>query len=284
MNQSRIILLGFILLLLIILSIFLGRFPLNSLYDIFNPATLYHKLIFQIRLPRIITSVLFGSSLALAGLILQKAFQNPIADPGILGISQGASFGAALGILLFPDNGSLIRGISFLFSIFALLIIYFLTEMIQKKDKLTIILIGISISALFSAGVGMIKYLADHLDELPSIVYWLLGSLSNSNWNYVIHSALVILPCMMYVFLAQWRLNIFSIDKKVAFSFGVNKSIELTVGLFVSVLFVSTVISASGTVGWIGLIVPNLSRMMNKGLQKYLFLTTAMIGSIFLII
>jgi iron complex transport system permease protein len=250
------------LILLIIAALFIGRYPLPESIDLAFKNDLFIKLLTNVRLPRIIFSVLMGFGLSVSGLIMQTVFKNSLADPGLLGINQAAGFGAALGILLFSNSFYAIQFLAFLFGMTALLIAFLLAKNIKKDERLSLVLAGISVSALFSAGLGLIKYIADPLDELPSIVFWLLGSISNSNWNHLIKILPITVLCLIILFLYRWRINVYVLEKEVLFSLGIKKNAELYFILGTSVLLTTSIISYAGIVGWVGLIIPNVVRLI----------------------
>ena len=251
-----------LLIALILASIFIGRYPLpRPIFQAWQDQ-LFINLLTKIRIPRIISAVLVGISLSISGLIMQTIFKNPLADPGILGVSQASGFGAALGIILGGGITFWVQVSSFAFALIALLLVILISKRIKGLQKLSLVLAGIAVSAVFSAGLGVLKYLADPIDQLPSIVYWLLGSLANSTWDSITRTLLITVPLILFFWFYRWRLNIHAVDQKVAFSLGLKNNFEVYFVLICSVLLTSSIIAISGIVGWIGLIVPNFSRIM----------------------
>ena len=246
--------------------------------------SLMRQLMLQIRIPRVLTALLVGSGLAVAGLITQTIFRNPLADGSLLGISQAAGFGAALGILIFQGNQIYIQIIAFVFGMAALILSVWISEKVRSDKILPLILAGISISALFSAGLGLTKYMADPINQLPSIVYWLLGSLANSTWPVLVRTSIIIIPVLVILWLYRWRLNLYALDEEVGFSFGLKNKHELWAILLASVLLTSSIISISGLVGWVGLIVPNYARIISGSDMARSLPITFLLGAIFMII
>jgi iron complex transport system permease protein len=274
----------FFLFVLIFMTIFIGRYPfLESINQGFKN-DLFIKLLTNVRIPRIIFSVLMGFGLSVSGLIMQTVFKNPLADPGLLGINQAAGFGAALGILLLADSFFGIQLLAFIFGITALIIAILLAKNIKKGERISLLLAGISVSALFSAGLGLIKYLADPLDELPSIVFWLLGSISNSNWNHLFRVLPVSILCLTILFLYRWRINVYVLEQEVLFSLGIKKNTELYFILGTSVLLTTSIISYAGIVGWVGLIIPNVVRLMIGEDAKKTIPLSMVLGGCFVLI
>ena len=273
------------LFILLILSLFIGRYSLLSdqLSDIFSNKLLAN-LILRVRIPRILFGLLVGFGLASSGMIMQSIFKNPLAEPGLLGVNQAAGFGAALGILAFDNSHLMVQVLAFLFGMISIMLTILLSNNIDKRERLSLVLAGISVSALFSAGLGIIKYIADPLDQLPSIVFWLLGSLSNSNWTSLLQILPIIIACLILIYLFRWRLNVFSLDKEVLFSMGLRNNVELIFILITSVLITTSIISLSGIVGWVGLIIPNTARFITSHDTKYLLPLSMILGGAFVLI
>lgn len=246
-----------------LLALFIGRYPkpywmpVNLLWE----DDLAQRLVLNLRLPRILVSILLGTSLASAGLVMQMLFRNPLVEPGFLGVSQGAAFGAALSILCFTTNPLGVAASAALFALLGLAASYSLARRIRYGGwVLRLLLAGIAVSAFFSAGVGVMKYMADPARQLPEIVFWLLGGLSSITWNDFWYIFPVILAGLVVIYLMRWRLNLLSLSDETAFSLGVAVGRERTLLLVASVLVTAAVISVAGLVGWIGLIVPLIAR------------------------
>jgi len=272
------------LLFLLIISLFIGRYSIpDQLTQIFSNE-LFTNLIFRVRIPRILFGILVGFGLASSGMIMQSIFKNPLAEPGLLGVNQAAGFGAALGILVFDNSYSMIQILAFIFGIISITLTIFLSNNIKKNERLSLVLAGISVSAFFSAGLGIIKYIADPLDQLPSIVFWMLGSLSNSNWTSLLQTVPIIITCLLLLFFYRWRLNVFSLDKEVLFSMGLRNELELVIILMISVLLTTSIISLSGIIGWVGLIIPNIARVIAGHDTKYSLPISMISGGMFVLV
>lgn len=261
-----------------------GRYPTPGLVSPFQIAgdELAIRLFFNLRLPRLLASMALGMSLSAAGLVFQTLFSNPLIEPGFLGVSQGAAFGAALCIVFLGGNAIAVHGVAALFALAGLVLSYILARRIRYGGwVLRLVLSGITISALFSAALGLLKYLADPLSQLPEITFWLLGSLSSVTWP----KFLVIMPVagtsLLVLFLFRWRINVLSLDDETAFSLGTAPQRERLLLLAVAVLSTAAVVSVAGMVGWVGLIVPHLARRL-FGADSQLSLPGAiLIGGIF---
>lgn len=274
----------FLLILLMIGALFIGRYQIRVDREILNPDSLFWQLFMLVRLPRLLLALLSGAGLAVSGLVMQTIFRNPLADAGIMGVSQGAGFGAALGILFFGNQLIWVQTSSFLFSLVALALTILLSSEIGRGKILPLVLAGIAVSALFSSGLGIIKYLADPINQLPGIVFWLLGSLSAVNWDILVRSVILILPLLIFFFFYRWRLNIHALDKQVSFSLGMRTSWETYLILTAAVLLTAVIISFSGIVSWVGLIIPNFSRVIFGADTKSTVINTVLLGGIFMII
>lgn len=239
---------------------------------------------FSVRLPRIIAAMLIGAALSVAGASYQGVFKNPMVSPDILGASAGAGFGAALGILCsFSIVG--IQSVSFIFGIVAVTLTYLISSIIGKRSNtiLTLILSGMVISTLFQSFLSLIKYVADPTSKLPAITFWLMGSLSSINIKDLI---LLIFPVILGVIpliLLRWKLNVLSFGEEEAKSMGIDTSKIRFIVILSSTIMVSAVVSVSGMIGWIGLVIPHLSRMLVGPNYKKLIPTSMIIGACFLL-
>ncbi len=284
MNRRLTRLLIFGLFLLLIFSLFVGRYPISDqMIHIFSNQLLIN-LILRIRIPRIFFGILVGFGLASSGMIMQSIFKNPLAEPGLLGVNQAAGFGAALGILAFDNSYLIVQTLAFIFGMISITLTIFLSNNTKNKGRLSLVLAGISVSAFFSAGLGIIKYIADPLDQLPSIVFWLLGSLSNSNWTSLLRILPIMITCLLILYFYRWRLNVFSLDKEVLFSMGIRNKLELLFILLISVLLTTSIISLSGIIGWVGLIIPNISRVITGQNTKHSLPISMILGGIFVLV
>jgi len=242
------------------------------------------NIIFNIRLPRIISAVLIGSSLAISGASFQAMFVNPLVSPGILGVLSGASFGAALG-MVFGWNWFFINISTFIFGVLAVLFALFISFLYSNaKNMIILVLGGIISSSLFSALLSILKYSADPYDSLPAITYWLMGSLSFSTSNIVWNLSIpLILGNFILIFLSKY-LNALSLGDEEAKTLGVN-----TTKIKIIVILVATFISAlsvilAGIIGWIGLIIPHIARFLFGADNKIVLPISAVLGAIFLLV
>lgn len=258
-----IVLLGVFLLLLIGISLFLGRYPAPYVMSphLLSTDEMARRLVWSLRLPRLIGAALVGMVLTGAGMVFQTIFANPLVEPGFLGVSPGAAFGAAFSIVFLGNQSWLVQGCAALFAVSGLIFSYALASRMRFGGwVLRLVLAGIAVSALFSSGLGILKYLADPLNQLPEITFWLLGGLWGITWEKLLPVIPVVLPALVVLMLLRWRLNALGLDDSTAFALGLSPSRERAVVLIAAVAATAAVVSVAGMVGWIGLIVPHVAR------------------------
>ncbi len=283
-----------VLLLLIVASFSVGRYPIKptDLIEIVfaNIFNLQHSLdanfeivIFNIRLPRIVISLLVGAGISLAGVSYQAVLQNSMASPDILGASSGAAFGAILAMLLGFGSGAT-TVLAFVFGLFAVVIVMYISKFTRAKKVVGIILAGIIISNFFSAGISFLKLIADPNNELPEITYWLMGGFSASDLNSLQFLAIPFILALIPVFLLSWKMNILTLNDDEANALGVDVSkIRVTI-ILCATLVTAACVAVSGVVGWIGLIVPNVCRKMVGNDYRKLLPITLIVGGFFMLL
>lgn len=235
----------------------------------------------NIRLPRILLGLLCGAGLSVAGCSFQGFFSNPLATPDTMGVAGGASFGAALGLLLgFNMIGvqilSLCMGI-------AAVVITRLTASGRGHGPAVLIISGIMVGSLFSALVSLVKFLADAESQLPAITYWLMGSLGSAGYKNLVIGAPVIIVSVIIIFLLRWRLNLLSLSEDELIASGTNVKLLRTLVVICATAMTSSVISMCGQVGWVGLIVPHMCRMIWGQDGRKLIPASICIGAAFMV-
>ena len=251
------------ILVVFLVSVFVGRYPSPPGM---SPRTLLEdslarQLVLNLRLPRLLVAFLLGMVLSAAGSVLQMIFRNPLVEPGFLGISQGAAFGAAVSILWFANHPLVIELSATFFGLLALAASYYLSTRIRYGGwVLRLILSGVAVSALFSAGVGVLKYIADPLTELPEITFWLLGGLYSVTWRDLLFVLPFALVGIVVVYVMRWRVNLLSLNDDTAFSLGASLTRERLIILITIVAAAAAITAISGVISWVGLIVPHISR------------------------
>lgn len=223
------------------------------------PDTPERSIVLDIRLPRVILAGLVGVALSVSGVTLQGIFRNPLVDPFILGISAGAALGCSLSIGFLPDLP--IQIMAFVFGAAAVFLTYAMAKTQGEISRLPLILSGVIISAFFTALVSIVKFLVDP-HKLQNIVYWLMGSFSLADWDVVRIAAAGIGVGLLPLCLMRWRLNVMSMGEDEARTLGVNVGKERIIFIAASTLIVSIAVSVSGIIGWVGLMVPHLIRMI----------------------
>jgi iron complex transport system permease protein len=258
-----ILILSSAILVVFVVSIFIGRYPSppGMLPGLIFKDRLAQQLVLNLRLPRLLVAFLLGMILSAAGSVLQMIFRNPLVEPGFLGVSQGAAFGAAASILWFGSHPLLVELSATFFGLFALGASYYLSTRIKYGGwVLRLILSGVAVSALFSSGVGVLKYLADPLTELPEITFWLLGGLYSVTWRDLLFVLPFALVGIVVVYIMRWRVNLLSLNDDTAFSLGASLTRERLILLITIVAAAAAITAISGVISWVGLIVPHISR------------------------
>jgi iron complex transport system permease protein len=245
--------------------------------------TKLESAIFDIRFPRVIVCILVGMALSVAGASYQGMFKNPLVSPDLLGASAGASFGACLAMLLNLPNVYL-QLFAFAGGLLAVGLVMMLDRAVRSDALLGLILGGILVGTLFSSGTSIIKIVADADDKLPAITFWLMGSFNGVN----LKDMLMLLPVMLIgfsVLLSQrWNLNVLSFGEDEARSLGVNTARTRTLVIIAATLLSASSVAVAGIIGWIGLVVPHLTRAIVGPNYRVLLPTTMLVGSIFLLI
>ena len=251
------------LLAVLLASTLIGRYPSPPGMSprLLLSDQLARQLVLRLRVPRLLTAFLLGMVLAAAGSVLQMIFRNPLVEPGFLGVSQGAAFGAAVSILWLHRHPLVIELSATLFGLLALAATYLISTRFRYGGwVLRLILSGVAVSALFSAGVGILKYIADPLTELPELTFWLLGGLYHVTWRDFLFALPFGLVGIVVVLAMRWRVNLLSLNDETAFSLGASLGRERLILLLAAVSATAALTAISGIIGWIGLIVPHIAR------------------------
>lgn len=284
------LIIGLLPLLLLFGSLFLGRYGLGiaEVLAILKAgyaasATPEAAVICDVRMPRAILALLIGGSLAISGGALQGIFRNPLVDSGILGVSAGAGFGASLAILLF-DNTALIYLFAFLFALLAVALSYMAGRIYQGNGNISIVLGGVIISSIFSSLIAFAKYVADPYQELPAITFWLMGSLAVGDYRDIAFSSVPILIGTIGILLLRWRINVLSIGDREAKTLGVNVTFCRNMIILCASLATAGAVCVSGTIGWVGLVIPHIARMLIGNDNRRMLPISFALGGAFLLI
>lgn len=245
--------------------------------------TLYANILYDIRLPRVLGAMVIGAALASSGIAFQNLFNNPLVSPDLLGVSNGAAVGAALAILL-NSNLWVVQGFALIGGILAVSITVLIPRLVGQGGTLILVLSGIIISGFMQAALGLLKYLADPDSQLQSIVYWQLGSIAKLD----IPSLLAALPMMIIGFIIliffRWHLTIMSLGGQTAASQGINIERERLVIILAATLLTAGAVCLAGTIGWIGLVVPHITRRLIGDNARFVLPLAAIFGAAFLLV
>jgi iron complex transport system permease protein len=289
---------GFLLLILTVVSavasLGIGRYPvpieevvkilLSKIISI--PQTwpaIDNTVVIEIRLPRILAALLVGGSLSIAGASFQGLFRNPLVSPDILGVAAGASVGAALAILLSEPN-VMIQVWAFCFAMLAVGLTYFISRQVQGNPTLSLILAGIAIESLFMAILSLSEYMANPQNQLPTIIYWLMGSLSAVTMGELRVAAVPMLGGVAILLLIRWRINVVAMGEEEAMALGVNTNRLRAVIIICSTVVTAAAVCITGMIGWVGLVIPHIGRMLVGPNHKVLLPVSVLLGASYLLI
>ena len=276
------------------ISLLLGRYPIDPAQAV---AMLVNQIVpldpiwteqqvtlfFNVRLPRILLALMVGCCLACAGAAYQGTFQNPLVSPDILGASQGAAFGAAVAILLGVSSFTTSL-FAFGFSLITVLLVLLISTRARGNHMMVVVLAGVMVSSLFQAGVSYAKLVADPTDELADITYWLMGSLTGANMRDIGMVFPIMLIGCATLFALRWRINILTMGDDEAATMGVNARRTRIVVIIAATLVTAASVCVTGMIGWVGLVIPHLCRMLVGADYRRLIPASMLMGASFLLI
>lgn len=242
-----------------------------------------YTVVVNVRLPRLLANVLIGGALALSGVTYQGMFKNPLVSPDLLGVSSGAGVGAA-GAILLGFGGLYIQLIAFATSMVAVGITILIASRFKSKDNLVLVLSGIIVSGFMSSLLSFFRYIADPNTSLPQIVYWLMGSMASVGYDDLKTVVLPMLLCGVALIGLSWKINILSLGGEEAQTLGVNVRKFWGICIVCSTILTACAVSISGTIGWFGLVVPHVGRLLVGSVHEYLLPTSLVLGAIFMIV
>ena len=294
-HRKTVHIMGVILILCVFASFLLGRYPvpLGELMGILGSklglpiekswTDQMEAAVWNIRLPRVVMSVLVGACLASAGASYQGVFQNPMASPDILGASAGAGFGAALAILLGASSVGITVG-AFAASLVTVALVFTVSRHARGDRVLGLVLAGIMVSSLFQSGTSFLKLVADPNNQLPQITYWLMGSLSGAKWSDLGFVILPVLIGLIPLLALRWQLNVITMGDDEARAMGVNAP-GVRMGIVIcSTLVTASAVSVSGMIGWVGLVIPHMMRRLVGSDYRFLMPASMLGGGMFLLV
>ncbi|MCR5230984.1 MAG: iron ABC transporter permease [Solobacterium sp.] len=245
-----------------------------------------HTVLFQIRIPRILLSMLAGAGLAVSGAAFQSLFSNPMATPDTLGTANGASFGAALGILL-GFGAFRVQLTALVFGISAVMLVFAVTRSASGQSSPSMIMVilgGMVISSLFSALTTLIKFVADPQDVLPVITFWLMGSFSSTTQKSFLYGSPLIIAGTAVICLLRYRLNALSLSEDEARSLGVNLPLVRGLVIASASAVTASVVAMCGVIGWVGLLVPHIARMVLGNDNSRVVPASVTFGALFMLV
>lgn len=281
-------------LIIVFSSLFVGRYPVSMsevVGSIWVKLTMntgdipgqIQSIIWDLRLPRAILGAFVGGSLAISGASFQGLFRNPLVSSGILGVSSGAGFGAALAILIFNSTAYTYL-FAFAFAGLAVLLSYMIGRIYNTTPAIMLVLGGTIISSVFGALISFAKYVADPADQLPAIVFWLMGSLASSNYKDIMIAGIPMGIGIAGLIAVRWKINVLSMGDKEAHALGLNTTLYKGIVIICATLATAGAVCVSGIIGWVGLIIPHIGRMLVGNDNKALIPASLSLGACFLVI
>ena len=286
-RRLRILVLAIVFVVVAVVSLGIGRYPISPIkvmQTLFGGGNAQEKaVVLKIRLPRIIAATLIGAGLALAGQTMQMIFRNPLVSPDVLGTSTAAGFGASVSLLLGMSTLAVTMN-AFIFGVASVVLVWAIGSRVKGEQTMGLILIGMVVSSLFSAGTSFIKLIADPNNILPAITYFLMGSLAGCSFQDLQIIAVPMAISFATLLLVSWKLNILSLSEDEARSLGVNTRLLRSVAIGASTLMTASAVAVSGQIGWVGLIVPHMARRITGSNATYSLPASMLFGATFLII
>ena len=237
----------------------------------------------DVRFPRILAAVLVGAGLAISGAALQGMFNNPLVSPQFLGMTGGAAFGSSVALLFslgFTSAGVL----GFFTGLLSVILVLAISRLFALQTITGLILAGIIIDSLFQSGIGLIKFLADPEGHLPSLVYWMMGSFNRvSSDNLLIAGSLIFL-CILFLYSIRWQINLLSSGEEIADTQGVPSFYLYAIILLIVAIISGAAVSLAGPIGWIGLVIPNIIRILTGPDHLLVIPQSALLGGSYLLL
>ncbi len=245
--------------------------------------TAMENVVFVLRVPRIIGAIVIGAALSLSGAVYQSVFKNPLVSPDILGVSSGASVGAATAILL---GGSLLsmQLLAFVIGLAAVLLSTTIPKILKNNSNLMLVLSGTIVGGFMCSVLGVLKFIAEEDTELSSIIYWQMGSVQTVKMDTLVYVAPIFIVGAVILVLLSWRLNILSFGENEARTLGVNLKWLRGITIIISSMLTASAVSISGTIGWIGLIIPHLGRLCVGADNTKVIPASMLMGGLFLLV
>jgi iron complex transport system permease protein len=277
----------------VIVALTVGAFPVSwngatsafgKLWAGLPPATAEERVLLSIRGPRVLAGLIVGASLAAAGVVYQGLFRNPLVSPDVLGVSAGAGLGAVIGIFLSLPV-VLIQAFAFAGGLATVALVYAIAAAAQGRDPtLVLVLGGVVVGALAGAAISLLKILADPYDQLPAITFWLLGSLSSVRGPEVTNILPAVTVGLLPLALLRWRMNVLSLGDEEAKSLGLEAGRLRALVIAAATLITASVVAISGVIGWVGLVIPHVARMLVGPNFERLLPASMLMGAAYLVL
>lgn len=280
-NRILIIIGALVLCALFCVSLFVGKYPL-SLEALMYKDPMQWKIFWELRFNRVFLGLIGGLALGITGFVFQMTFRNPLASPDIVGVSSGASAGAALGILFLGGTYAIIV-CSFLGAVLAVLLALLFAGIDRSGNKMTVVLAGIAVHAFAQMVLMLLKRIADPEKELASIEYWIMGGLNGIKTKALWVNIPICLICLMLLVVMHRQLILLSMDEIEASMLGLKVARARLVLLFLATLSVACIVSLTGIISFVGLIAPHFARKLTGDNQIPTMLLSGMLGGVFLI-
>ncbi|MGL4738725.1 MAG: FecCD family ABC transporter permease [Cellulosilyticaceae bacterium] len=272
----------------IALTLSVGRYPIHVIELIkgllcgdLSPQV--HTLFFQMRLPRMLLVLISGGALAIAGLVYQSIFKNPLVSPDVLGVSSGCSVGAICAIIFMGQSSWMLQGVAFLGGCLVVVITMTFAQIARSERTLALIMSGIMVSALASSFIMFLKYLADPYKQLPTIEFWLMGGFYNATYSQIVSILIPLAVGFFVIYFLRWPIGVMALGDEQALSLGISVEWVRILALLAATLLVAAVVSVAGVVSWIGLLIPHLIKKCYKGEFRYYLIDCFLLGALVLL-
>jgi len=289
---KTVLIMGIVLAALILFALCVGRYSMNPIHVInavMSKITggesdlAMENILFRVRLPRVMAALLIGAALSISGAAYQSTMRNPLVSPDLLGVSSGAAMGASAAIY-FSLSLRAIQLFAFAGGILAVLLATTLPKLLRNSSNMMLVLSGIIVSGLMNSIIGILKLISREQDQLSAIVFWQMGSLAHINASQLLTVTPTILIGLAVMFVVSWRLNILSFGEQEAQTVGVNVPWLRGLTIVCASLLTAGSVCVSGTIGWIGLVIPHFGRLICGSDNTKLMPVAAMLGGAFLLV
>lgn len=220
------------------------------------------NIVVNLRIPRTITALLTGIALSISGLLYQEVFQNRLTSPDLLGVSNGSGFGASLAIVLVLPS-AFVSIFAFLFGIFSVGLSIMISKLFRNNKETYLLLSGVIVSSIMSSLISFMKYTTINEQQLANITFWLMGSFEKSNYQSVIIMSPIVIVITTFIFIIRWKVNVVSMGRDFSLTKGINYDLYKYVIIGCATLLTSITVCFSGTISWVGLIIPHIVRLIS---------------------